>query len=46
MYNWRCLNVDALRKPKFHHFIKKMEEQKNQTTVSLVSFRMFMIYAW
>ena len=30
-----------LRKPKFDHFRKKMEEQKNQTTGLLVSFQMF-----
>ena len=30
-----------LKKPKFDHFTKKMEEQKNQTIGPLVSFRMF-----
>ena len=30
-----------LKKPKFGHFTKKMEEQKNQTIGPFVSFRMF-----
>ena len=30
-----------LKKPKFGDFTKNMEEQKNQTIVPLVSFRMF-----
>ena len=33
--------MDALKKPKFDHFTKKMEEQKNQTIGPLVFFRMF-----
>ena len=33
--------MDALKKPKFDHFKKKMEEQKNQTIGPLVFFRMF-----
>ena len=41
----KCINkgtyVDAIKKRKFDHFTKKMEEQKNQTIGPIVSFRMF-----
>ena len=40
----KVLTWMLLKNPKFGHYTKKVEEQKNQTIDQLVSFRMFQIF--